>query len=634
MTLEWRAGPLDHAFATHVPGKPGVESRPEEEEVEMRSPHAQVASWFGRTVLAGIVFALVVVSPAAGQAVWVKHGIVMDPGVNPSWDDQQVHTPRVLFDGASYQMWFTGFSFRTYQYLFGYATSSDGVTWLKHPGNPVFDLNEPSGWPLVWVHFPNVSRHGDRYKMWYAGGYHDGVNIGYAESLDGTNWTKSPANPVLRRGAAGTFDSWQATGPEVLFDGETYHMWYTAIDDRHDLSVVGYASSADGITWTKYPSPVLTLGPAAEWDGRCIGSKSVIREPDGTFTMFYSGYGTANQIGLATSPDGIHWTKDPANPVLRVTTEMFATDPVVIRDGSTYKMWYACGNPADSYPQKFHICYATSQAPDSTPPIVEPVVTGTLGANGWYTSDVTVNWTVTDAESDVTARSGCDTLSVTEDTAGITLSCSATSAGGTQTGTVTIKRDTTAPSIVVQAPVSTAYLLNQAIQANYSCVDTGSGVDVCDGSVPSGGAVPTSVAAAHDFVVVATDAAGNRSTVSVGYTVGYQTCLLYDPSKAHKSGSTVPIKLQLCDASGGNVSSAAVGLTATGVARASTDAPGILDDSGNSSPDLSFRFDPMLGSGGGYIFNLSLKGFGTGTYYLSFTAGADTAIHRVLFQVK
>ena len=29
---------------------------------------------------------------------------------------------------------------------------------------------------------------------------------------------------------------------------------------------------------------------------------------------------------------------------------------------------------------------------DPTPPAVTPVITGTLGAEGWYTSNLTVNW--------------------------------------------------------------------------------------------------------------------------------------------------------------------------------------------------------------------------------------------------
>lgn len=85
---------------------------------------------------------------------------------------------------------------------------------------------------------------------------------------------------------------------------------------------------------------------------------------------------------------------------------------------------------------------------DTTPPGITPAVTGTLGNNGWYRSDISISWTVTDAESTVSGQSGCDTQTVTTDTNGVTFTCSATSGGGTTTESVTVKRDTTNPTIV------------------------------------------------------------------------------------------------------------------------------------------------------------------------------------------
>jgi probable HAF family extracellular repeat protein len=114
----------------------------------------------------------------------------------------------------------------------------------------------------------------------------------------------------------------------------------------------------------------------------------------------------------------------------------------------------------------------------------------------------------------------------------------------------------------------------------------------------------------------------------------YHLCLLYDPNRAVKAGSTVPIKLQLCDASGANVSSADVVLQAQGVKLVSTDAPGPLQDSGNANPDKNFRYDATLGGTGGYIYNLSTKGLATGTYVLEFTAGSSAHVYQAQFGVR
>jgi len=35
----------------------------------------------------------------------------------------------------------------------------------------------------------------------------------------------------------------------------------------------------------------------------------------------------------------------------------------------------------------------------TTPPVITPTITGTLGDNGWYTNDVTISLSVTDPES-------------------------------------------------------------------------------------------------------------------------------------------------------------------------------------------------------------------------------------------
>jgi sugar lactone lactonase YvrE len=84
---------------------------------------------------------------------------------------------------------------------------------------------------------------------------------------------------------------------------------------------------------------------------------------------------------------------------------------------------------------------------DSSAPVIAANIAGAQGINGWYRSDVTLNWSVSDAESDITSSSGCETTSVTADTSGLSFTCTATSDGGTASQTFTIKRDTVAPTL-------------------------------------------------------------------------------------------------------------------------------------------------------------------------------------------
>ncbi len=107
------------------------------------------------------------------------------------------------------------------------------------------------------------------------------------------------------------------------------------------------------------------------------------------------------------------------------------------------------GSTWNTAPASFTLQVDPPPVTDSTPPVVTPNVSGTLGNNGWYTSDVTVTWTIVDSESAISSSSGCGPTTITSDTTGTTLTCTATSAGGTASESVTITRDATAPSVVL-----------------------------------------------------------------------------------------------------------------------------------------------------------------------------------------
>jgi hypothetical protein len=123
------------------------------------------------------------------------------------------------------------------------------------------------------------------------------------------------------------------------------------------------------------------------------------------------------------------------------------------------------------------------------------------------------------------------------------------------------------------------------------------------------------------------------STGSLTQNVEYGICVLYDQTRSVKSGATFPIKLQLCDANGNDLSSSAIVVHATSVT-AISGFSGTPDAPGNANPDNDFRFDATLGPTGGYIFNLSTGGLASGSYSLQFTASSDPVTHSVQFGVR
>jgi hypothetical protein len=152
---------------------------------------------------------------------------------------------------------------------------------------------------------------------------------------------------------------------------------------------------------------------------------------------------------------------------------------------------------------------------DETPPVVVPIIFATLGLNGWYVTNVTVNWSVTDPDSPVRETRGCDAKTLTVDTPGITLSCYARSDGGEVTVSKTFKIDKTAPAASAN-PARAADLngwYNHALPVGFSGSDATSGIDSC--SAPQTYAGPDSATAS--VAGSCRDVAGNVTGRSLAF---------------------------------------------------------------------------------------------------------------------
>jgi dipeptidyl aminopeptidase/acylaminoacyl peptidase len=120
---------------------------------------------------------------------------------------------------------------------------------------------------------------------------------------------------------------------------------------------------------------------------------------------------------------------------------------------------------------------------------------------------------VLDSQSTVTNTSGCGLHIVNTDTSGITLTCMATSAGGTSSNSVTIKRDATLPTLApIVSPNPVAQ--NAAATATPNASDALSGI--ASQSCPS---VITSTLGSHSVQCTATDNAGNAANADANYQV-------------------------------------------------------------------------------------------------------------------
>jgi predicted GH43/DUF377 family glycosyl hydrolase len=204
------------------------------------------------------------------------------------------------------------------------------IAWDKYETNPVVHGTNPVT-EFYAIGQPTCLWENDTIKMWYAAGGLPFITsrILYAWSSDGIEWTKyGSGSAVMEAGGTGSWDIWVDT-PEIIHNSAGYKMYYFGDTlpggsnlKPSGLASIGVATSNDGINWTKYSNnPVLSRGDSSDWDRSWIESPAVLWDSAaGIYLMWYTGIDTTQwriSIGLATSPDGFVWTKYSGNPVLR-----------------------------------------------------------------------------------------------------------------------------------------------------------------------------------------------------------------------------------------------------------------------------------------------------------------------------
>lgn len=95
------------------------------------------------------------------------------------------------------------------------------------------------------------------------------------------------------------------------------------------------------VAWKPIPeNPVFTGTGRDTWDRKIRERGYILVGDDGTYHLWYTGYPNdkppAMSLGHATSQDGIHWTRDPANPIFNGS---WVEDVCVVKQGGTYFMF-------------------------------------------------------------------------------------------------------------------------------------------------------------------------------------------------------------------------------------------------------------------------------------------------------
>lgn len=343
-----------------------------------------------------ITVALSTAGIALGQVSWTEYSgnPIFGQGVGGG---PRAYYPSVLYDAdefsghgeaVPYKMWYGTAGGQT-----ALATSYDGLAWTD-----LGVVNMPtSGYHATVEYYPdgftgantglNPSADTMYYRMWYwTGSMTYSINdVRYAESADGRNWyndqpLQNGTVPIVtgvwpdwNRGSYGPCDVLYNPGAPNTGVDWVFTMYYDGTTGGDES--IGLAFSSDGITWTGYDAdsdgdadPVLQgTYTAGDWDHNYVSRATIIRNSATDYEMWYSGgIDTMNHgIGYATSSDGIQWTRDAGNPILHKDDTGYPGAPwrgvrtycpMVIREGTTYKMWFAGRDSSGNYA----IGYATT----------------------------------------------------------------------------------------------------------------------------------------------------------------------------------------------------------------------------------------------------------------------------------
>ena len=225
--------------------------------------------------------------------------------------------PSVINFGGEYLMYYSlpGPASGMGGWSVGIARSKDLIHWEKAGSvKPAQDCDKKGlAAPAAWVHEGKVHL----FYQTYGNGAKDAICHAWSE--DGLNFTRNPENPVFAPTGAWTVG--RAIDAEVFPVGDKLFLWFATRDPEMKIQMQGVAAAPLGSDYGRKQWKQLVDGPVLKpelpWETQCIEAASVMQR-DGKLWMFYAGgyNNEPQQIGVASSSDGIHWKRVYDKPLV------------------------------------------------------------------------------------------------------------------------------------------------------------------------------------------------------------------------------------------------------------------------------------------------------------------------------
>lgn len=196
---------------------------------------------------------------------------IVSKGQPGTWDDRFTDPGAVIYYDGMFHMFRNGFRGFPAESQVGYVTSPDGFTWTKQGDDPVLKTEDVL-YAKIAMYASSVIRESNCWVLyfytWDARSFPSSSVIGRATECIGgpamAEWFVDE-EPVLQLGVTGDWDEKQVLAPHVLKTDDGYVMYYSGVG-ASGVQQIGMATSTDGVTWTKYNDPVTTEKPYADSD--------------------------------------------------------------------------------------------------------------------------------------------------------------------------------------------------------------------------------------------------------------------------------------------------------------------------------------------------------------------------------
>ncbi len=190
-----------------------------------------------------------------------------------TWKARYVEPGAAIFHDGQFHIFFNAFNSWPGHVDIGYATSLDGITWEEHP-EPVFHEDIANvGYATYAIYASDVLVEEDGTWVLYFYTWENALAsapgvIGRATAPGPLGPWKADAEPILVPAKEdGQWDSYAVRNATVEKTANGYVMLYQGADitgvpiPQNDTDRIGMATSPDGLVWTKYNNPDTSEAP-------------------------------------------------------------------------------------------------------------------------------------------------------------------------------------------------------------------------------------------------------------------------------------------------------------------------------------------------------------------------------------